>query len=37
MELDGEVNGARHNNYIVAAGQDKSQAQQASSPNQGQA
>jgi hypothetical protein len=36
MEPDGEASGTRRNNYIVIAGHDKSQAQQASSPNQGQ-
>jgi hypothetical protein len=37
MEPSGEASGAQHNNCIAVAGQDKSQAQQASSPNQGQA
>jgi hypothetical protein len=37
MELGGEASGARHNNCITAVGQDKSQAHQASSPNQGPA
>jgi hypothetical protein len=37
MEPDGEATGAQRNNCIVVAGQDKPQAQQVSSPNQGQA
>jgi hypothetical protein len=37
MEQGGEASGTRHNNCIAAASQDKSQAQQALSPNQGQA
>jgi hypothetical protein len=37
MEPDKEASGTRRNNCIIVAGRDKSQAQQASSPNQGQA
>jgi hypothetical protein len=36
MEPDEEASGTRHDNHIVVAGRNKSQAQQASSPNQGQ-
>jgi hypothetical protein len=35
MELNGEAIGTRHKNRIIVAGQNKSQAQQASSPNHG--
>jgi hypothetical protein len=34
MEPDGESSGMRHDNCLVVAGQNKPQAQQASSPNQ---
>jgi hypothetical protein len=37
MEPDGEASGTRCNNCLVVAGRNKSQAQQASSPNQGRA
>jgi hypothetical protein len=37
MESDREASGTPRNNCLVVAGRDKSQAQQASSPNQGQA
>jgi hypothetical protein len=37
MEPDREASGTRCNNCIIVAGRDKSQAWQASSPNQGQA
>jgi hypothetical protein len=37
MEPNGEASGTRHENRIVVVGQNKSQAQQASSPNHGPA
>jgi hypothetical protein len=37
MERDREASGTRRNNCIIVAGRDKSQVQQASSPNQGRA
>jgi hypothetical protein len=37
MELDGEASGTRRDNSLVVAGQNKPQALQASSPNQGRA
>jgi hypothetical protein len=37
MEPDGEASGTRCNNCLIVAGRNKSQAQQASSPNQGRA